>query len=53
MKALLTATFALAATAAAAHPGHVGPEAGHTHGEVFALLALIGIAGLLWTAVRR
>lgn len=53
MKALLTTTMVLVATAAAAHPGHVGPDAGHTHGEVFAILALIGVVGLIWTVARR
>ena len=53
MKAALATALAAIATAAAAHPGHVGPEAGHTHGEIFAVLALIGVAGLAWSLRRR
>ena len=54
MKAFLTAVTALSATAAAAHPGHVAPEAGHSHGEVIALVAVVvlAIGAFVWMTRR-
>ena len=54
MKTILTIAATLTATAAAAHPGHVAPAAGHTHGEVIALTAIVALAvgALVWNARR-
>ena len=53
MKTILTLVTMLIATAAAAHPGHIAPEAGHGHTEIIALLAIVGIAGVLWSLRSR
>lgn len=56
MKTLFTSltTIALAVTAAQAHPGHVAPANGHSHGEVLAIaaFALLAVAALIWNARR-
>ena len=49
----IAAATTLAATSALAHPGHVAPEAGHSHGEVLAVLALVGVVGAIWALRTR
>lgn len=53
MKACLTAIAALSATAVAAHPGHVAPEAGHSHGEVLALIVIAIVAVIAFERTAR
>lgn len=53
MKIATTIAAALLATAAAAHPGHIAPQDGHSHGEILAVLALVGIAGVIWVLRAR
>lgn len=54
MKTVLTiAATTLTATAAAAHPGHISPEAGHGHAEIFAILAIVAVAGVIWSLRAR
>jgi len=53
----LTAAAALvvaSAGSALAHPGHIAPEAGHSHPEYLAV-ALIGlaVAGVVWAVLAR
>lgn len=51
----LAAAFALTPAFALAHPGHVAPEAGHSHLLEFALMAFgaIAVAGIVRWALRR
>jgi hypothetical protein len=56
MKFLAASLFALLATTALAHPGHVAAEAGHSHWvAIAATIAAVAIAagGLLRGVLRR
>ena len=51
--AFLSILTVLAATAAQAHPGHVAPAGGHSHGEVIALVAIAVVAFAAFFALAR
>ncbi|MBJ3777317.1 DUF6732 family protein [Acuticoccus mangrovi] len=54
MRTIIVLNLLLAATAAFAHPGHVGEVSGHTHYIAFGLITMAAliVLALLPTAVR-
>lgn len=51
MRGILTFTFILTGSAAAAHPGHWGELAGHDHWVAGAAIGLAGLAAI-WGALK-